>query len=82
MPDELIKDDFFTIIKCGTCGTEWEYLRDQIQCTKCLRMPNIEALRNRPKQQQAIKIPTYCDDCNALKEFWTQCNDCGRVTVD
>lgn len=82
MKDELISDGLWPIIKCGICGTEWEYLRDQIQCTKCLRMPDIETLRNRPKQQQVIKIPTFCNDCHALKEFWSQCTDCSRNSND
>ena len=82
MSDELIRDDFLTIIKCGLCGTEWEYLRDQITCSKCQRMPNMNALRNIPKQRVVYTPPTYCDDCHALKEFWSQCTDCKRSSKD
>ena len=66
----------------GFCGTEWEYLRDQITCSKCQRMPNMNALRNIPKQRVVYTPPTYCDDCHALKEFWSQCTDCKRSSKD
>ena len=79
MPDILVSDDLWsTIIRCGTCGTEWEYLRDQIQCPKCMRMPNMKVLRNTPISSTPIVIPIFCDDCRALKQYWSHCTDCPR----
>lgn len=79
MKDQLLQDHgVVVVIKCGLCGTEWEYLRDQLQCTKCLRRPDMDVLRNKPRVQQKIQVPVYCDDCHALSEFWSQCSDCER----
>lgn len=78
MPDQIVKETFFgPIIKCGTCGTDWGYLQDQTQCTKCCRRPNISELRNLPKTSLP-KTPQFCPDCHAVEKYWDQCGDCNR----